>query len=223
MHGVGPALDGEDGVLLRVVQTVRPRRRVRVWRLRLSLCAGLRDRTLLTTTATVDDGYGTTYTMVADLLARRSDLSQSQLSFMPRFGEPGYKVVVMALLQNVGALATEGEATITLPAPLRYVEGSLVCGTGTCTVVENGPPALVVQWQGQIGPRQLVPVRLQVQIPPDAAYGDAFGATMTFNDQTWSDTFSYDATVRAMNIVMLPTVAGDVQQLLLYLPLVIQD
>ncbi|MCB0063078.1 MAG: S8 family serine peptidase [Caldilineaceae bacterium] len=187
------------------------------------LTEGLRDRTRLTTTATVDDGYGTTHTLTAELLARRSDLSQTQFAFMPRFGEPGYKVVVLALLQNVGALATDGEATITLPAALTYVEDSLICGTGTCTIAETGPTNLVVKWQGRLGARQLIPLRLQVQIPPDAAYGDAFNATLAFNDMDWADTFSYESTVQAMNIIILPTINGDVQQMLLYLPLVIQD
>ncbi len=184
------------------------------------LTTGLQDRTVLTTTALLADGFGKHYPLVAELIARRSDLSPSRLAFMPRFGEPGYTVVLVALLQNRGGLATASQATLTLPATLSYVEGSLACGTGSCTMTTD-ETAHRIQWQGQLAARQLVPIRLQVQIPPTASYGDTFAANLAFADVDWAERFTSDATLAVMDIVLLPTIAGDFRQTLLYLPIVI--
>jgi len=182
----------------------------------------LQDRTVLTTTALLEDGFGKQYPFTAELIARRSDLSPSRVVFMPRFGEPGYRVVLIALLQNKGGLATASQATLTLPATLPYVEGSLACGTGTCTMTSDATEHRI-QWQGQLGARQLVPIRLQVQIPPTASYGDVFAASLAFEDLDWAERFTADAALMAMDIVLLPTIAGDFQQTLLYLPIVIHN
>lgn len=186
------------------------------------LTQGLRDRTPLTTTATVADGHGTTQTFVATLLARRSDLSQSRFIFLPQFGEPGYKVIVMGVVQNIGGLATTGAVTMTLPPALLYMEDSLVCGTGTCAITA-GADAKLVRWQGRIGSRQLVPIQLTVQIPSTAGYGDKFSAGFVLNDVDWDETKEAEATLTVAHTVLLPTIAGAFEENLLYIPLIVQD
>lgn len=186
------------------------------------LTAGIPDRTPLVATATLDDGYGSTYEFAVNLLARRSDLSRSQFAFMPSAGEPGYKVALMGVLQNAGGLATNAQVTITVPANLIYVEESLVCGTGSCTLAQS-ESAHVIRWQGPLAARQAVPIRLTLQIPPDSAYGDSFRAKFDLRDVDWAEDVVHEANLTTMHTLILPLIAGEYQEHVLFIPLVIQD
>jgi len=175
----------------------------------------LPDRTLLTVEAEVDDGFGNRSTRQITLLARRSDLSQSRIQFQPRYGEPGTTTLLTALLQNVGKVATMGQATIVLPPQFTLIDGTLRCGTGQCTI-ENG----MVHWRGMVAPRELVSIQLQMAIPPDADFGNRYAATFTIDDLDWAEQFSTTAEFQVRYTYLLPTIFGIAAPHRLYLPLV---
>lgn len=178
----------------------------------------LPDRTPLTVEAQMDDGFGNLSARQVTLLARRADLSQSQIQFRPRFGEPGTTALLIALLQNVGKVATTGEATIVLPTQFTVVDGSLHCGTGQCTI-DNG----VVHWLGEVAPRELVPIQVQMAIPADADFGSRYMATLTVNDLAWVEQFSSEAEFQVRHTYLLPAIFGVKAPYRLYLPLIVAD
>jgi len=179
------------------------------------LSTGLPDRTPLVTTAVLADGHGATYTMTATILARRSDLSRSQLALRPPYGEPGSIVELTMLIHNLGGLATQGEATVMLPEGLLYQPDSLLCGVGVCT---DG--AGKIQWQGELAARAIVPIRLAVQIPPTAAYGERFTITASLRDVDWAEEFTFSSALRVAHLLYLPVVNGPELGNPLFLPLV---
>ncbi|MEZ4673649.1 MAG: hypothetical protein R2932_05315 [Caldilineaceae bacterium] len=181
------------------------------------LVQGLPDRTPITVTANLADGFGASYPLQTIIVARRSDLSRSQLQFQPRFAEPGSLVTLLALVQNTGGLATNAAATISIPPNLVLDRDSLVCGTGVCQQIGER-----IQWQGVVGPRELVPIRFTVQIPATTAYGTAFAATLVVDDMDWQDQFTQQTELMAMHTYLLPIVIGGGARYLLYLPWVAQ-
>lgn len=187
------------------------------------LIQGLPDRTPILVPARLADGFGTIYQLEATLLARRSDLSHSRLQFLPRFVEPGTTTTLVAFLQNGGGLGTSAAATITLPSGLGYVEDSLVCGTGRCSFADGGVSGNIVRWEGTLAKRELVPIRLVVQIPETTPYGTIFLADLTVDDRRWQERFTTQADVAAMHNVWLPSVFGSDSTYQLFLPLVQQN
>ncbi len=179
------------------------------------LAQALPDRTPLTVSAQLADGFGNAYPLSVTVLARRSDMSQSQLQFLPRYGEPGTTTLVVLLLQNVGKLATTVHAALRLPAQLSVVDDSLRCGTGSCTL-GNG----MVEWQGTVAPRELIPVQLMVQIPTTAAYGDSYAVTVTVDDLDWAESFTSQASFTVMHTYLLPMLFGAEAPYRRYLPLI---
>jgi len=179
------------------------------------LAQGLPDRTPLTVTAELADGFGTAYPLAAMILARRADLSRSQLKFLPPYGEPGTSTLVVALLQNVGKLSTTAAATLHLPPALTVVDGSLHCGTGQCTVVDG-----LIRWQGTVAERELIPIQLALTLPVDAAYGDRYEATLIVEDLDWAEQFTRAADFTVMHTYLLPMLFGAEAPYRLYLPLI---
>ncbi len=179
------------------------------------LTVGLPDRTPLVTTATLLDGYGKSYPLVAMLLARRSDLRTSRLEIRPPYGEPGHFVSVTMFAHNQGGLGTNGDATIVLPPGLIYQADSLVCGVGRCTYADGQ-----IAWTGALSARAIVPIRFEVQIPPTANYGDRFTFSATLRDMDWAESFTLDGALRVAHLFYLPVVNGPELANQLYLPLV---
>ena len=179
----------------------------------LRLVAGLPDRTPIELVAQVEDGFGNRYTLPTSVLARRSDLTVSQLQIIPPFVEPGSTVGMNLLIHNSGGAPTNGSFQLQLPASLTYIADSLTCGTGVCTYTEG-----VVQWQGEIGVRTIVPLRLRVQVPADALYGDVFIATATLNDLQWNESYTLTATVTIARNFYLSLIHGEDKPFVLYLP-----
>ena len=182
------------------------------------LVQGLPDRTPLIVHAQLADGFGNAYPLSVTVLARRSDMSQSQLQFLPRYGEPGTTTMVVLLLQNVGKLTTTVQAALRLPAQLSVVDGSLRCGAGRCTL-RNG----MVEWRGTVAPRELIPVQLLVRIPATAAYGDSYEAILTVDDLDWGESFTSQASFTVMRTYLLPMIFGAEAPYRLYLPLIAVD
>jgi hypothetical protein len=78
----------------------------------------------------------------------------------------------------------------------------------------------VVEWQGPVAPRELIPVQVLLQIPAGAAYGESYGTTLTVDDVDWGETFTLDATFTVMRTFLLPLIFGAEAPYQLYLPLI---
>ncbi len=184
----------------------------------LRLVSGLPDRTPIALAAQVADGFGYQYTLSTSVLARRSNLTTSQLQLMPFFAEPGSIVNINLFVHNNGGAPTHGAAQMTLPARLIYVADSLACGAGTCSYTDG-----VVAWQGEVDVRTMIPLRLQVQVPEDAAYGDLFPLTATLSDVDWNESYSLDVTLTVARNFYLALIHGAERVYPLYLPFVPQN
>ena len=176
---------------------------------------GLPDRTPVEVIASLADGFGAIYPLTATVLARRSDLSPSQIQLLPRFVEPGSEVNVLARIQNIGGLATNAAAHIVVPSPLAVMADTVVCGTGNCRY-EAG----AIQWQGRVGSRELVPIRFTVRLPPATPYGASFSISLTVDDIDWQDQYTQEAVLMAMHNYWLPIITGADARHQLYLPLI---
>ncbi|MEZ4709684.1 MAG: S8 family serine peptidase [Caldilineaceae bacterium] len=143
------------------------------------LSAPLPDRTPVSTTAQVNDGHGATYDLVYEFLARSSDLSTSRVNLYLPFVEPGGAAGIEFYVRNSGAVATTATVSMTLPAELTYIEGSLACASGECTL-QNG----VLHWTGLVEPRSAVLIRLRLQTLADAAYGAQYLINAAIEDGT---------------------------------------
>jgi uncharacterized repeat protein (TIGR01451 family) len=179
-----------------------------------TLTAPLPDRTLVTTTAQLNDGYGNQYELQQEFISRSSDLNATIARLAPPFVEPGGRATFEIFIHNVGAVDTVSTLALPLPAGLLYEAGSLVCGTGACTH-EQGE----IRWEGAVAARSAVPVRFAVTVPPDAAYGQTYGLDASFTDGNRSETHVRAATLtvahnRHFAILLIPS-----QGVELYLPL----
>ncbi len=184
----------------------------------LRLTSGLPDRTPIATVAQLEDGFGNRYALPTSLLARRSDLTVSQIQIVPPFVEPGATVGIYIFIHNGGGAPTNGTLHMQLPDRLTYVPDSLACGTGSCTYADG-----VVQWQGEVDVRTIIPLRLRVQLPADATYGDFFVATATVNDIEWLESYALTATVTVARNFYLSLIYGEDKPFLLYLPFAPQN
>ncbi|MCX6050782.1 MAG: DUF11 domain-containing protein, partial [Chloroflexi bacterium] len=176
-------------------------------RISAKLTTILPDRTPVTGTLQLSDGFGQLYTIPSTFLARRSDLSASSLQIIPPYADPGATVSVALFVRNLGSLETTAEAQINVPAGLIYQPDSLVCGTGACTV-EAG----VVTWRGNVAPRGVIPVRFQVMAPASAHYGDLFTGTAVVKDTTYGGEYPLTATLWLARSTYLPLVLGPENQ-----------
>jgi hypothetical protein len=175
----------------------------------------LPDRTPVTSTLQLSDGFGQIYTFPTLFLARRSDLSASSLQIVPPYADPGATVSVALFVRNLGSLETTAEAQINIPTGLLYQTDSLVCGTGECT-----QEADVITWHGTVTPRGLVPVRFRVTVPESAHYGDLFTSTGLVKDTGYGGEYPLTATLLLARTTYLPLVLGPEGKVWLYLPLV---
>ncbi len=184
-------------------------------RLSAQLTTILPDRTPVTTTLQLSDGFGQLYTIPSTFLARRSDLSASSLQIIPPYADPGATVSVALFVRNLGSLETTAEAQINVPAGLIYQADSLVCGTGECTL-----DAGIVTWHGSVAPRGLVPIRFQAMAPASAHYGDLFTGTALVKDTGYGGEYPLTATLLLARTTYLPLVLGPERKYWLYFPMV---
>jgi uncharacterized repeat protein (TIGR01451 family) len=175
----------------------------------VALTGLLPDRTPITNTATLEDGYGHTRTLQAVTLARAPDLSGSFKQAAPELVNAGGTVTYTIYVRNSGLVDTTATVQDILPAELTYVSGSLSCGTGTCGY-ESG----VVTWTGAAGSQSMVPIRFQATVPNDVWPGQRIANVATVVDRTTGQSHSVRATVQ------LP---GPSYRTMLYLPFATHD
>jgi uncharacterized repeat protein (TIGR01451 family) len=168
----------------------------------------LPDRTPITNTATLEDGYGHTRTLQAVTIARTPDLSGSFKQASPETVDAGEAVTYTIYVRNSGVVDTTAEMYDALPAGLTYVPDSLSCGTGTCRYASGA-----VTWTGAVGGTSMVPIQFRAKVPTDGWPGQRIVNAATVVDRTTGQSHSTSATVR------LP---GASRQML-YLPFVTQD
>jgi uncharacterized repeat protein (TIGR01451 family) len=179
----------------------------------LRLTTGLPDQSLVALTGQLEDGFGQSYPLTAIVVARRSDLRQVQLQILPAYVAPGANTAVNLLVYNAGGVQTNATVQMNIPAPLTYVADSLTCGDGACSYA-NG----AIQWSGLVGERTLIPIRLRVQTPANANYGDRYPLTATFLDQEWQESYNLQATLTIARNYGFPIVRRPEQRYRLFLP-----
>jgi len=172
------------------------------------------DRTPVQASAQVNDGFGNQLALPTYFLARRSDLSASQLQFIPAYGDPGDDATLVLYVRNMGTLETDAQLQFSLPTGLLFDQNALVCGTGNCSYAGG-----TVQWSGALGARSVVPIRLPVTIPPTANYGDLFVTDAQVKDLRWGGEYTLTASLWVAHSVYLPAVAAPGGQSRLYLPI----
>jgi len=117
--------------------------------------------TRVTNTATLNDGHGTTLSLVVVTRVLRGDLSRSDMSVNPTWLIPGGTVMVTVRLRNTGAVAIGGHLHYIPPTPLSIVAGSAYASSGAVS-----QPGQELEWNGDILPQAMVIVRFQVTAPP---------------------------------------------------------
>ncbi len=179
------------------------------------LTAMLPDRTPVTGTATLGDGYGNAVTMTTSFVARSSDLTQSSAVMQPRFVEPGMEATVEITVRNTGAVASETSVRAALPDGLLFVDGSLVCGTGACALAGNE-----ITWAGLVMARETVPVRFRVRVPDDAPLGQSFDGLVVMTDGNRGETIEMALRLAIADLTWMSTVHAPPAPVEIYLPVV---
>ncbi len=179
------------------------------------LTAMLPDRTPVTGTAMLGDGYGDAVTMTTSFVARSSDLTQSSAAMQPRFVEPGMEATVEIMVRNTGAVASETSVRATLPDGLLFVDGSLVCGTGACALAGNE-----ISWGGLVMAREAVPVRFRVRVPDSAPLGQTFDGLVVMTDGNRGETIEMALRLAVADLTWMSTVYTPPAPVQIYLPVV---
>jgi uncharacterized repeat protein (TIGR01451 family) len=156
-----------------------------------ALTGQLPDRTPITNTATLENGYGSTYELQAVTLARTSDLSGSHKQAQPEVVEAGQVVTYTIHVYNAGMVETTAELYDPLQGALTYVPGSLACGTGNCRY-DGG----TVIWTGTVRGQSMVPIRFQARVPAAARPGEQIVNRAKVTDQATGQSFWIAAAVR---------------------------
>jgi uncharacterized repeat protein (TIGR01451 family) len=163
----------------------------------------LADRTPITNTATLEDGYGSTHELRAVTLARTANLSSSFKQAVPETVAAGETVTYTIYVHNSGVIDTVGEVHDALPDELTYVAGSLSCGTGACQY-----DAGVITWEGAVRQRSMVPIRFQAMVPANVLPGQQLTNVATVRDRTTGQSRTISATVHVPGqMFYLPFVA----------------
>lgn len=181
----------------------------------LRLTTGLPDRTPVPLLGHLEDGFGNRYALSATVMARRSDLQGSQIQMVPAFVEPGESAGVQISIYNVGGLATNATFQMNIPPGVSYVADTLACGTGVCAYTDG-----VVQWSGAVAARTIIPLRLRLQTPATAPYGERFTATGTLTDVDWNEAYTLTATLTIAHNHYLALIHNPVKPFQLFLPVV---
>ncbi|MEZ4719468.1 MAG: kelch repeat-containing protein [Caldilineaceae bacterium] len=165
----------------------------------------------------LEDGHGGQSVVATSLLVRRSDLARSSLLMQPRFVEPGGLTTLTIFVQNTGHRETEAQVELTGLANPAWTVGAPSCSTGDCALVDED----TLVWTGTLAPRNLMQIRLPLQLSADVAYGDAFNISAVLTDLRWGEEFSLtDRMMVAHNLFMPSIQTTGPKSGTLYLPLI---
>lgn len=179
----------------------------------LRLTTGLPDRTPVPLLGQLADGFGNAYALTATVSARRSDLQQSAIQWVPAFIEPGDSSGVQVSIYNVGGLQTNATLQLSIPVGVSYVADTLACGAGVCTYADG-----VVQWRGLVAARTIIPLRFRVQTLAATPYGERFTATATATDVDWNERYPLTATLTIAHNTYLSLIHNPAKPFQLFLP-----
>ena len=174
----------------------------------------LPDKTPLTNTAQIRSSGIPDLERSVLVYARSTNLGASIFDFGGRPNEPGDRFTLSALLRNTGLQGADVDFSLTLPAELSYVPGSLRCGIGVCRT-EAGR----ILWSGTLPPRGLVAVQMDVRLATGLASGQPIQLSGELIDKTWgqSQVLSGEMSVAFHRFLPLMT---DGRMPPVYLPLV---
>ena len=164
----------------------------------------LTDRTPVTNTAYLNDGYGNIHELDAVFLARSSILSSSYKIASPAGVERGDTVTYTVYIHNSGSLTTTGEMEDQLPPRVTYQPGSLFCDSGSC-----GYATGVITWTGVVTPDATIEVQYRVTVDAIPPYGEAIVNSADIVNTAWGVDCVAEATVT-------------VEQIKLYFPVVVR-
>jgi uncharacterized repeat protein (TIGR01451 family) len=155
----------------------------------VTLVDSLPDMTPVTNTATLQDGYGGTYSLQAAFLARAPSLGHSFKEADPRVVNHGGVLTYTIYVRNSGIVDASVEMRDLLPSELAYVPSSLFCGTGSCDHSDGA-----ITWTGTVPAQSMVPIQFRA-LAPDDGYQQIVN-TAVITNQTTSATYAVSTTVR---------------------------
>jgi uncharacterized repeat protein (TIGR01451 family) len=158
-----------------------------------TLNAVLTDRTPLTNTAQIDAIGVSNLRRSAVVYARSTNLSASFFEFGNKPNEPGDRFTLRALLRNTGIQSSVADFSLSLPAELSYIPGTLRCGIGHCRIepgrLADGRTATDrILWSGTLPPRGLVAVEMDVRLADGLTAGQRIRVSGEIIDSTWGQT-----------------------------------
>jgi len=137
------------------------------------------DGTVVTNTASVDDGFGILIQRSVHTTLRGPDLSWSEKLANTEVADAGQVVTYTIRLRNVGGGSAAAELTDVLPSEITYIPGSLWASGG-----EAGYSDGVVTWRGEVIPSGMVLVRFSAQLREDLTSGTKIRNIVTITDQS---------------------------------------
>ncbi len=167
---VGTCDGGDNEVSWR--GSVAPGQSVRV-AFSATLGLSVRDRTIVTNTAQINDGYGGVTNIWTTIQARQAEFSASFVEVDPAIIFPGDLITYTIYLHNSGGQAAEVDMIHQLPPGMVYHPDSLWCGLGVCEMQADS-----LHWQGTLPTRAITPIRIQARLSPDLSVGDRLTSTL---------------------------------------------
>jgi uncharacterized repeat protein (TIGR01451 family) len=135
-----------------------------------------RDNTLVTNTATLDDGMGNVVTRTAVTVLQSYDLASSD-KVMPAAAHPGDVITCTVRVRNTGPVAASATMTDVIPHGMILLPVSLWCSSGDCAAEPSS-----VTWHGQVIGQGVVLVRFQAQIAADVQPGAILSNTVQIRE-----------------------------------------
>jgi uncharacterized repeat protein (TIGR01451 family) len=134
--------------------------------------------TLITNTASFDDGLGNAITKTVATVLQTHDLSPSD-KLMPASARAGDVLTCTVRLRNSGVVSTSAILTDVIPAGTTLIPNSLWWSSGEGSV-DSG----AVSWQGEIIAQGMVVVRFQMQVNKDVLPGVSVKNVAFIQDQS---------------------------------------
>jgi len=138
---------------------------------------GAAHNTLVTNTASFDDGVGNIVTRTVVTVLQTYDLSASD-KVMPASARPGDVLTCTIRLRNIGVMSTSAVLTDAVPSTATLIPDSLWWSSG-----QGATDLGTVTWHGEIIAQGMVIVRFQMQIGEDVAPGASLRNTAFIQDR----------------------------------------
>ena len=162
-----------------------------------------RHNTLVTNTASFDDGLGNVITKSVVTVLKAYDLSAS-VKVMPATTHPGDAILCTIRLRNTGAISTSAVLTDVVPSGATLVPASLWWSSG-----EGSMDLGTVTWRGEIIAQGMVIVRFLMRVGLDVEPGASLSNTAFIQDQAGNIYLHSASTIVYPHTLCLPIIISN--------------